>query len=88
MTESKGRNRREFLRESAWGAAAGLALQGQGRRRILIEAGREPSFRRRLAERELLRGQGRLRPGTEARLASSKAEAGANDLWFSLRVAP
>ncbi|MBI3667829.1 MAG: hypothetical protein HY236_16630 [Acidobacteria bacterium] len=80
--------RRRFLQGSALGAVAALSLQGRAPRRILIEAAREPNVRRRLAERELLRGLGHLRLGAEARLAGSKAEARSDDLWIGLRLEP
>jgi hypothetical protein len=79
-------NRRDFLRLAA-GAAASLSAQAQQPRRILIEAEPSPSFRRTLAERELLRGLARLLPGTDVRLASA-GQSAASDLLFVLRVEP
>ncbi|MFB3826599.1 MAG: hypothetical protein ACE15B_07505 [Bryobacteraceae bacterium] len=81
-------SRREFLEASAiWGAGA-LGLHGQGPRRVLIETTPQSSFRRRLAERELLRGLDRLRVPFEVRLAGRDARPAAADLLVTLRAEP
>ncbi len=49
-------NRRQFLRETTLGAVAALALPAQGPKVVSIEPAVKASFRRRMAERELLRG--------------------------------
>ena len=79
------RSRREFLRTTAVGAVAAWALQGETRRRILIQAPVEPSFANKLASRELLRGLTRLGLPNEIRLAQLGAETSA-DLALSMRV--
>ena len=67
-------NRRHFLRETGLGAVAALALPAEGPRRIAIEPSREPAFRRRLAERELLRGLTRL--GMNPEVGAAGADIG------------
>ena len=55
-------DRREFLIQSSLAAAVAALLRGAPPRRLLIRAAAAPSFRRRLAERELLRGLTRVLP--------------------------
>jgi len=81
-------DRREFLIQSSLAAAGAVLLPGAPPRRLLIRASAAPSFRRRLAERELLRGLTRVLPETEVRLASAAAAPQPGDLWFDLRLAP
>jgi hypothetical protein len=61
-----------------------LALEGQTPKRILIRPTPNPTFRRRLAERELLRGLAGLFPAAEVRI--SDAPAADSDLTIALRV--
>jgi len=49
-------DRRQFLRHCVLAAGTMLALEGQTPKRILIRPTANSTFRRRLAERELLRG--------------------------------
>jgi hypothetical protein len=81
-------DRRDFLRQSSLGMAGAMLLSGVPPRRLLIRAEPAAGFRRRLAERELLRGLTRLLPVTEARLADGATTARTGDLVFDLRVAP
>ena len=53
-------DRRDFIRESALAATASVALLGQARKRVVIQPAVEGSYRRKLAERELLRGLRKL----------------------------
>lgn len=80
--------RREFLLQSGMAAAGAAWLNGAQPRRMLVRTAPAPSFRRRLAERELLRGLARILPGTEARLADNSVAAQSGDLVFELRLAP
>ena len=77
-------DRRQFLRHCALAAGTILALEGQTPKRILIRPTAGTSFRRRLAERELLRGLAGLFPATEVRI--SDAPATGSDLAVALRV--
>lgn len=77
-------DRREFLRRCVLAAGSVLALGGQTPKRISIRPAAGATFRRRLAERELLRGLAGLFPAAEARI--SEAPAAEGDLTVTLRV--
>ncbi|MGO9894487.1 MAG: hypothetical protein ACLPX8_09795 [Bryobacteraceae bacterium] len=77
-------DRRQFLRHCVLTAGTMLALEGQTPKRILIRPAAGATFRRRLAERELLRGLAGLFPATEARISDAAATDG--DLAIALRV--
>jgi hypothetical protein len=81
-------DRREFLLQSSLAAAGAALLPGAPPQRLLIRAAATPDFRRRLAERELLRGLTRVLPGTEVRLATATTAAEPGDLSFDLRLEP
>src|ERR1039458_2417455 len=81
-------DRREFLLQSSLAAAGAALLPGAPPQRLLIRAAATPDFRRRLAERELLRGLTRVLPGTEVRLATVTTAAEPGDLSFDLRLEP
>ena len=81
-------DRREFLIQSSLAAAVAALLRGAPPRRLLIRAAAAPSFRRRLAERELLRGLTRVLPGADVRLATAATAAEPGDLSFDLLLAP
>jgi hypothetical protein len=80
-------NRREFLLASAAGLG-GVAVQAQSTKRVLVRSVGEPSFKRRLAERELERGLVQLRLPMEVRLAGADAKPGAGDVLIALRLDP
>ena len=82
-----GANRREFLRDCVL-ASGTLALRGAETKRVLVEAGPQPSFQRRLAERELLRGLSALQLSDEVGFSEPNDKAGAGDLVFRLRLDP
>ncbi len=75
-------NRREFL---VLPAAAAFAVAGDSAQPVRIQAATGAGFRRKLAERELLRGLRALAPATDIRLADA-ASPGA--LWITLETAP
>jgi hypothetical protein len=81
-------DRREFLIQSTLAAAGAALLPGAPPRRLLIRAAAAPSFRRRLAERELLRGLTHVLPGTEVRMATAAAAVQPGDLSFELLLSP
>jgi hypothetical protein len=83
-------SRRDFLLNSVvGGAVAAGALEGQSRRRILIQSPAGASFGPRLASRELLRGLTRLGIGNEIRLVDSiESHPPAGDLTIAMRVEP
>jgi hypothetical protein len=81
-------DRRQFLLQSTLAAAGAAMLSGAPPRRLLIRAAAAPDFRRRLAERDLLRGLTRVMPGTEVRLATAATAAESSDLSFELLLAP
>ncbi len=81
-------SRRDFLWKSAAGAVTARALQSQTTRRILIEAETGAGFRRRLAEREMLRGLARLGLPNEVRLAQAGSTPPTPDMLIALRVEP
>ena len=81
-------DRRQFLLQSGMAAASAMWLDGAAPHRLLVRTVPDASFRRRLAERELLRGLTRVLPDAEARLADNGAGAQAGDLVFELRLAP
>ena len=81
-------DRRQFLLQSSLAAAGAAMLSGAPPRRLLIRAAATPNFRRRLAERELLRGLIRVMPGTEVRLATAATAAESGDLSFEMLLAP
>jgi hypothetical protein len=81
-------SRRDFLWKSAAGAVTARTLQGQTTRRILIEAESGAGFRRKLAEREMLRSLARLGLPNEVRLTDAASTASAPDLLIALRVEP
>ena len=73
-------NRRAFL-----GTMAAAGLPAQAQRRILVAAPGDPTFKRTLAAREMLRGLSRLGLGCEIRPGDEPA---AGDGVVSLRVEP
>lgn len=76
-------DRRRFL-QYALAAGAVWSLEGQSAGRVLIRPASGASFRRGLAEREMLRGLAGLFPATDVRI--SDAPAAANDLVLALRI--
>ncbi len=81
-------DRRDFLRQTGMAMAGAAYLDAAPPRRLLVRAAPAPSFRRSLAERELLRGLTRVQPDDEARLIDRSATAGSRDLVFDFRLAP
>ena len=77
--------RREFLMDAALGAATVLALDGAEPKSILISAAEDATFRRRLAERELLRGLRLIAPAGSVKLAEAAAPGA---LFIALEVKP
>jgi len=80
-------DRREFLRQSGMAVAGAAWLSGAPQRRLLVRTEPGAGFRRRLAERELVRGLSRVLPGTEARLADNSTVTRTGDLVFDFRLA-
>ncbi|MGE5644233.1 MAG: hypothetical protein ACM336_00440 [Acidobacteriota bacterium] len=77
------RNRREFLKGVGLGAVTALTLQGVQAKRILIATENGGSFRRKLAEHELLRGLRLIAPQADVRLASAAAPGA---VFFALEI--
>ncbi len=77
-------DRRQFLRHCVLAAGSILALEGQTPKRILIRPTPGANFRRRLAERELLRGLAGLFPAADVRISEASGTDG--DLVIALRV--
>jgi hypothetical protein len=75
-------NRREFLRGCAVTAGSVLALSAQAPARMSIRPAAQPTFRMKLAERELLRGLSGLFPAADVRMGTEDGG------MFSLRVEP
>ena len=67
-------------------AGCAPALWSAALDRVRVRAGASRSFRRVLAERELLRGLERLLPGKDVGLAGADFLPGAGDTLFELRT--
>ncbi|MFN7993128.1 MAG: hypothetical protein U0Q18_05985 [Bryobacteraceae bacterium] len=81
-------SRREFLYGCVLAGSSAMALPPYLPLGMLIETAADASFRRRLAERELLRGLTALRLPGEIQFCEPGQKPGDRNLVFRLRVAP